>query len=54
MTGQYDPYENAIAERGNGILKDEFGLDPMFNNNKEFAKQLNQTVDLYNSVRPHL
>lgn len=27
MTEQYDPYENAIAERVNGILKDEFGLD---------------------------
>ena len=26
MTQSYDPYENAIAERVNGILKDEFGL----------------------------
>lgn len=54
MTEQYDPYENAVAERVNGILKDEFGLDTIFNNNKELAKQLNQAVDLYNSLRPHL
>ncbi|MFI8380510.1 transposase [Leeuwenhoekiella sp. NPDC079379] len=26
MTQQYDPYENAVAERINGILKQEFGL----------------------------
>jgi len=25
MTKKYDPYENAIAERVNGILKQEFG-----------------------------
>lgn len=54
MTEQYDPYENAIAERVNGILKDEFGLDAIFNDNKELKKQLNQAVDLYNNLRPHL
>lgn len=54
MTEQYDPYENAVAERVNGILKDEFGLDMIFNNDKELAKQLNQAVDLYNNLRPHL
>lgn len=26
MTQHGDPYENAVAERVNGILKDEFGL----------------------------
>lgn len=30
MTEQYDPYENAVAERVNGILKSEFGLDNAF------------------------
>lgn len=54
MTEQYDPYENAVAERINGILKDEFGLDTLFNDNKELTKQLNQAVDLYNNLRPHL
>ena len=27
MTQQYDPYENAVGERVNGILKQEFGID---------------------------
>lgn len=54
MTEQYDPYENAVAERINGILKDEFGLDTIFNSNKELEKQLDQAVDLYNNLRPHL
>ena len=27
MTEKYDPYENAIAERVNGVLKQEFDID---------------------------
>lgn len=54
MTEQYDPYENAVAERINGILKDEFGLDVIFSDSKELQKQLNQAVELYNNLRPHL
>lgn len=27
MTQKYDPYENAISERINGILKQEFDVD---------------------------
>ena len=30
MTQEYDPYENAVAERVNGILKVEFCLDNVF------------------------
>jgi putative transposase len=30
MTQRGDPYENALAERVNGILKDEFGLGGTF------------------------
>lgn len=54
MTEQYDPYENAIAERVNGILKDEFGLDAIFENNKALHKQLHESIKLYNNLRPHL
>jgi putative transposase len=54
MTEQYDPYENAVAERVNGILKDEFGLDQIFENNKSLHRQLNQVIKLYNHLRPHL
>jgi len=54
MTEQYDSYENAIAERINGILKDEFGLDAVFENNKILHDQLQESIKLYNSLRPHL
>lgn len=54
MTEQYDPYENAVAERVNGILKDEFGLDQIFKDNKQLHKQLQESIKLYNNLRPHL
>jgi putative transposase len=54
MTEQSSPYENAVAERVNGILKDEFGLDDIFENIKQADKQVRQSIDLYNEKRPHL
>lgn len=54
MTEQYDPYENAVAERVNGILKDEFGLDQIFKSNQQLHKQLQESILLYNNLRPHL
>lgn len=54
MTEQYDPYENAVAERVNGILKDEFGLDNIFEDRKILKKELKPAIDLYNDYRPHL
>ena len=54
MTEQSDPYENAIAERVNGILKDEFGLDTVFENYELLEKQLIESIALYNQLRPHL
>lgn len=53
MTEQYDPYENAIAERVNGILKEEFDLDDNFGSFKLLQKQVHQAITLYNQVRPH-
>jgi putative transposase len=38
MTTKYDPYENAIAERVNGILKHEFILEKELYNAKEAKK----------------
>ena len=32
MTQEYDPYENAVAERVNGILKEEFVCNEIFEN----------------------
>jgi transposase InsO family protein len=54
MTEKYDPYENAIAERINGILKQEFEIA---RNIKEITlkKQLIESaIEIYNNFRPHL
>lgn len=52
-TQQYDPYENAVAERINGILKYEYGLRHTLPN-LAIAKQLvAQAVDIYNNQRIH-
>lgn len=54
MTENGDPLENAIAERVNGILKDEY-LDNYDVENINQAKQLlTIAVDLYNNERPHM
>lgn len=54
MTTKYDPYENAVAERVNGILKNEFLLDQTFYNEKHAQKEVRRTIDVYNNLRPHL
>jgi len=52
-TQQYDPYENAIAERINGILKYEFGLINTIKNIEIAQKMLKQAVKIYNNERLH-
>jgi putative transposase len=54
MTEEYDPYENAVAERINGILKAEFGLDDVFENYELLELQVQQSIALYNQLRPHM
>jgi transposase InsO family protein len=54
MTENGDPYENAIAERINGILKYEFLLIDGFKNHLEATDVINQSVQIYNEQRPHL
>lgn len=53
MTEKGDPYENAIAERVNGILKTEFGLDRKFDNFQQAYAAVVHAVNVYNSIRPH-
>lgn len=53
MTENSDPYENAVAERINGILKDEFGMDEIFENFDMMKKQLDESIRIYNGFRPH-
>lgn len=47
-------YENAMAERLNGILKHEYGLKDRFTNKKEAHVSVKQAVTIYNDFRPHL
>jgi transposase InsO family protein len=54
MTQDGNPYDNAIAERVNGILKDEFGLDEIIENLEQAVKLTDEAVSLYNTTRPHL
>ena len=53
MTQTGSPYDNAIAERINGILKDEFGLDDIFEDSKQLNTQTTQAIEMYNQQRPH-
>ena len=53
MTENGDPYENAIAERINGILKNEFLLDKTFMSINEAQQAVKHAVEKYNHLRPH-
>jgi Transposase and inactivated derivatives len=54
MTQDGSPYDNAIAERVNGILKDEFELDDVFEDQKQAESLTRQAITLYNQYRPHM
>jgi transposase InsO family protein len=54
MTEKYDPYENAIAERINGILKQEFGIARNIKNIDLKKQLIKSAVGTYNNFRPHL
>lgn len=54
MTEENHCYENAIAERLNGILKDEFYLDQTFNNLQHAKRATKNAINLYNEIRLHL
>lgn len=47
-------YDNAVAERVNGILKNEYNLDALFNNLAQAQKFVPDALWLYNYDRPHL
>jgi len=52
-TQQYDPYENAVAERINETLKYEYGLNRQSPNLQTLKKLVKQAVDFYNNERVH-
>jgi len=54
MIKKYDPYENAIAERINGILKQEFKIARNIKNLDLKKKLIKNAIEIYNNLRPHL
>jgi transposase InsO family protein len=53
MTEENHCYENAMAERVNGILKDEYLLDSTFKDFRIATKACSEAIELYNNKRPH-
>ena len=53
MTQSYDPYQNAVAERVNGILKQEFSIDKYDVELEVRKKIVSDSVRIYNTDRPH-
>ena len=55
MTETGDPLENAIAERINKSIKEEFTTDKQisFSNIVTASKEIKKFIDFYNQQRPH-
>lgn len=54
MTQTGSPYDNALAERVNGILKDELILDKIFRSYHDAVGAVHTAIDTYNRIRPHM
>lgn len=54
MTENSDPYENALAERMNRTIKEEFGLNRKLKSRQQAYELLKESIVLYNQKRPHL
>ena len=48
------PYDNAVAERINGILKDEWSLDKVFSSYSAAVAEVYNAVDSYNRLKPYM
>ena len=53
MTENGDPYENAIAERVNGIIKSEFDLYHSTVGIEQTSRKIRRSIRAYNYLRPH-
>jgi transposase InsO family protein len=53
MTVENHCYENAMAERVNGILKHEYGMKETFRTKQQALIAIKQGIKLYNEFRPH-
>lgn len=54
MTENGDPYENALAERMNRTIKEEFGMDRKMKSKEQVKQLVEESIFLYNQKRPHL
>lgn len=54
MAAKGDCYENAMAERMNGILKEEYMLNGTFLDKYHSVKATAAAIELYSKYRPHL
>jgi hypothetical protein len=53
MTERGDPYENALAERMNGIIKGEFNLYSSQESFEQTYDRIVRSITAYNEIRPH-
>ena len=53
MTQTGSPYDNAIAERVNGILKTEFDLYKTFRSHSHASSEIDHAIYKYNDLRLH-
>jgi putative transposase len=53
MTQSGSPYENALAERVNGTIKNDFFPRKVYQNHKEAKKAISKIIQVYNEKRPH-
>ena len=49
-----NPYENAVAERVNGIIKNEWLDEEHFNTFKQLEKRVDEVINTYNTKRLHM
>jgi transposase InsO family protein len=53
MSAKGNPYENAIAERVNGILKDEWIHQLVYKTKRQAIQSIDEIIPIYNGLRPH-
>ncbi|GAC1389221.1 MAG: hypothetical protein NVSMB45_19100 [Ginsengibacter sp.] len=49
MTENGDPNENALAERMNRTIKEDFGMDRIMKSKEQVKKLVGESIFLYNS-----
>lgn len=54
MSEKGSPYQNAIAERINGILKHELGCNMIFESRNRADMHIDTAIKKYNGIRPHM